>query len=97
MTEANLRFANKKEGTLVKGPLEVLSLSGTMGLEGTHIHMSVADVDGKTTGGHLLEGSKVYTTLELVIADYEGVTFKRTLDGTYGFKELEAQPTRKGK
>lgn len=95
--EAHLRFANRNEGTLLKGPLEVLSLSGTISVEGAHIHMSVADGDGKMTGGHLLEGSKVYTTLELVIAEYEGISFKRTLDKTYGYKELDVQPIPKGR
>jgi predicted DNA-binding protein with PD1-like motif len=93
VNEANLRFANKKDGTLIKGPLEVLSLSGTTSVEGTHLHMSVADGEGKTTGGHLLEGSKVYTTLEIVMADYKDITFKRTLDKTYGYEELDVQPT----
>jgi len=97
VTEANLRFANKQEGTLIKGPLELLSLSGTTSVEGTHLHMSVADGEGKTTGGHLLIGTKVYTTLEIVIASYEGISFKRILDKTYGYKELDVQPLRKGK
>jgi predicted DNA-binding protein with PD1-like motif len=91
LNEAYLRFANNKEGSRMKGPFEVVSLSGTIGMEGSHLHMALADGKGITLGGHLLEGNKVFTTLEIVLAEYPDLNFKRTLDVTYGYKELDVQ------
>lgn len=91
LTESQIRFANKKVATKIKGPLEVLSLSGTTSVDGTHLHIAVADGEGKTLGGHLVEGNKVYTTLELVIAEYYGISFKRKLDPASGYNELSVE------
>ena len=35
----------------------VISGNGSLSIDGAHLHLSVADVDGRVTGGHLLEGS----------------------------------------
>jgi predicted DNA-binding protein with PD1-like motif len=91
LNEANIRFANKDKSTVIKGPLEVVSLSGTLGLDGDHLHIAVSDGAGKTTGGHLVEGNKVFTTMELVIGVYPSLIFKRTLDSASGYKELDIQ------
>ena len=91
LKEAQIRFANKEKASLIKGPLEIVSLSGTLGLEGSHLHLSVSDGNGKTWGGHLVEGNRIYTTLELVIAVYPELNFKRTLDPTFGYNELDVQ------
>ena len=91
VSQAELRFANKKEGTKLSGPLEVVALSGTTSTEGSHLHMSVSDGQGATLGGHLLEGNKVFTTLEIVLAEYPELIFKRKLDPTFGYKELDIQ------
>lgn len=91
LQEAHIRFAHNKEGTRLKGPFEVVSFSGTMGMEGSHLHMALADGKGVTLGGHLLEGSKVFTTLEIILAEFPELNFKRTLDTTYGYKELDVQ------
>jgi predicted DNA-binding protein with PD1-like motif len=91
LQEAHLRFADHKEGSKLKGPFEVVSFSGTMGVEGSHLHMALADGKGMTLGGHVLEGNKVFTTLEIVLAEFPELNFKRTLDTTYGYKELDVQ------
>jgi predicted DNA-binding protein with PD1-like motif len=46
------------------------------------------DGNGKTIGGHLSEGSLVYTTAEIVVADIAGVAFTREVDPATKFKEL---------
>jgi predicted DNA-binding protein with PD1-like motif len=91
LSEAQIRFANKDSASKIKGPLEIVSLSGTLGLEGSHLHISVSDGTGKTWGGHLVEGNRIYTTLELVLAIYPDLNFKRSLDPTFGYKELDVQ------
>lgn len=89
VSEGALRLANRKETTTYKGPLEIVSLSGTMGKDGVHLHMALADGDGKTIGGHVTDGSKVYTTLEIVLGIYPQFVFKRVMDRKTGYQELE--------
>ena len=88
LNHANLRFANQPEPTRIDGPLEILSLSGTLSKHGAHLHLSVADGSGKVTGGHLKLGSEIYTTAEIVLGIYPDLVFDRELDLTYGYKEL---------
>jgi hypothetical protein len=74
--------------------LEVVSLVGTFcGADGAkHLHMSVADAQGRVFGGHLVEGT-VYTTLELVLGTVQGVEFTRELDEKTGYGELVVKST----
>jgi uncharacterized protein len=89
LTEANIRFANQPEGTLLKGHFEIASLTGTLSTDGNHIHISISDETGKTTGGHLLAGNLIYTTAEIVIGELVDLEFKRETDSTFGYKELK--------
>ena len=54
LTQAHLRFANQPAGTKETGHFEIVSLVGTVSINGSHLHMSISDSTGKTTGGHLL-------------------------------------------
>lgn len=93
LQEANLRFAGANEGTKIAGPLEVVSVTGTISDESMHVHLSVSDSAGKTTGGHLLHGCKVFTTIELVILDLSDEwTFDRTVDEQTEYLELNPRP-----
>ncbi len=94
LKEAAIRFANKPNPTILKGNFEVVSLSGTLGLAGNHLHLAVSDGEGKTVGGHLGDGSKVFTTLEIVIGIYSDLKFLRVQDKMTGFKELEIKTIR---
>jgi uncharacterized protein len=64
---ANLRYAGKPEGSISARPLEILSLVGTLGRGGLHLHLTVGDEHGQTLGGHLLDGCLVRTTAEIVL------------------------------
>lgn len=88
LEQVTLRFANQEEGVTLVGRFEILSLVGTFSDTSTHLHLSVADSTGKTWGGHLLEGSLIYTTAEIVVGEVVDVTFERETDTTYGYKEL---------
>lgn len=84
-----IRYANQKEPVKLDGFREVVSLSGTLGAtSGSHLHLSVSDGQGVTLGGHLAEGSKVYTTLEIVLLAYPDLEFSRLLDPKTTFQEL---------
>jgi predicted DNA-binding protein with PD1-like motif len=92
LTEAKLRFANQKDPEVLRGHFEIVSLSGTLGAgSGSHLHMSISDEKGKTVGGHLAEGSKIYTTLEVAIAEITDIEFSRELDKKTGYQELETK------
>jgi predicted DNA-binding protein with PD1-like motif len=51
--------------------------------------VALADSDGKTIGGHLMDGSAVFTTVELVIGEAVGLLFRREVDERTTFKELD--------
>jgi uncharacterized protein len=89
LEQINLRFANQKQGVLKKGYHEILSLSGTFSDSAAHLHLSVADSDGVTTGGHLLDDTLIYTTAEIMIMELGDVEFVREIDTTYGYAELK--------
>jgi uncharacterized protein len=93
LRDAVLRFANKPTGTNIQGPLEIVSLVGTLGSEGgSHLHLAVSDGDGKTIGGHVLKGCIVFTTAEIVLAVLPDAVFTREQDSASGYKELLVLP-----
>ena len=93
LTTAVLRYANVSKPATLQGHFEVVSLSGTLGVvSGSHLHMSVSDSEGKTLGGHLVEGSKIYTTLEVAIAELTDIEFKRERDPVSTWEELKVVP-----
>lgn len=89
LTAYNIRFANMPEGAKGTGHFEIVSLAGTLSTEGSHLHLSISDSTGKTIGGHLLDGCKIYTTAEVVIASSDAFFFSREEDGTTPWKELQ--------
>lgn len=88
---AHIRFAGQPEGVHLEGRLEILSLSGTVSLHGAHFHVAVANERGELAGGHLVSGSPVYTTAEIVLGILPGMIFHRTFDALTGYKELEVR------
>ena len=88
LNKAHLRFANQPEGTEIPGKLEIVSLTGTVSPAGSHLHMSVSDSTGKTTGGHLLQGNPVYTTAEILMVILTDYLFERETDPAFNYKEL---------
>jgi len=90
---AALRFANRRDATNVPGKLEITSLVGTLAKSsGSHLHLTIADGDGMARGGHLMDGSLVYTTAEIAIGELPRVVFAREEDSTYGYDELVVHP-----
>ena len=83
-----LRYAAQERGTETIAPLELITLSGTLSPDGVHLHASVADAQGRMTGGHVMPGCIVRTTAEVVIALLPEWEFGREVDNQTGFKEL---------
>lgn len=88
---AALRFAGRDTPATLAGDLEIVSLTGTVSRHGCHLHIAVADAEGRVTGGHLLAGSIVRTTAEIVLGVLHGVRFVRADDPATGYRELEVQ------
>ncbi|HEX3366784.1 PPC domain-containing DNA-binding protein [Phenylobacterium sp.] len=78
--------------TTFAGPMEIVSLVGTLGPDGLHVHISLSGRDGVCVGGHLVRGCIVHTTAELVIGELPQVEFRRVQDEETGYLELSVQP-----
>lgn len=91
LTDYNIRFANQPEGSKGSGHFEIVSLIGTVSVNGSHIHMSISDSTGKTIGGHLLDRNLVYTTAEIVIQESDDLVFTRENDGSTPWEELQVR------
>lgn len=89
LTKLNLRYANQPEGSAREGHFEIVSLTGTVSVNGSHLHLAASDGTGATVGGHLLEGNIVFTTAELVIGEDPSLELTREEDGTTPWKELQ--------
>lgn len=85
---ARLRLAGADSECVVEGDSEILTLSGTLSPDGPHLHISVADLQGRVTGGHVLPGCVVRTTAELLVAWLDGWAFARERDAGTGYAEL---------
>jgi predicted DNA-binding protein with PD1-like motif len=92
LTVATLRLANQEEPSVYKGHFEIVSLVGTLSTNGSHLHLAVSDSTGRTIGGHLLDGCRVYTTAEIVLGELPQLDFRRETDATLGYKELVVRP-----
>jgi len=92
LTVATLRLANQEGPTVYRGHFEIVSLVGTLSANGSHLHLAVADSTGRTIGGHLLDGCRVYTTAEIVLGELPALEFRRETDPTFGYQELVVRP-----
>ena len=88
----HLRLANAERTLQIDAPFEIVSMMGTLTPSHQHIHISVADEEGKVIGGHLLEGTIVATTAELILHVYPTLIFSREHDTSTGYTELVVTP-----
>jgi predicted DNA-binding protein with PD1-like motif len=97
LTTARLRLANQEGATEYRGHFEVVSLVGTLSVNGSHLHLSISDSTGRTLGGHLLDGNLVYTTLEVIVGVLEELDFRRETDPVSTYQELAVYPIERRK
>ena len=88
LSVAPLLLAGQQELSILEGDLEILTLTGTLSPDGAHLHISVADSQGRVSGGHLAMGATVRTTAEVLVALLPAWSFSRELDPATGFREL---------
>ena len=94
LKQATLRLSNRNETQTWKQTFEITSLVGTLSTDGNHIHISIADKDGVTIGGHLVDGCIIYTTAEIIIGEAPDLLFTRETDPATTFKELKIYPNK---
>lgn len=88
LTHVTLRLANRDHYSEYDGHFEIVSMTGTVSVHGSHLHISISDGDGRTIGGHLVPGCKIYTTAEMVLAIFEDVVYRREYAEDSGYEEL---------
>ncbi|HNO93256.1 MAG TPA: DNA-binding protein [Anaerolineales bacterium] len=89
LTHATLRLANREHYNEYEGHFEIVSMTGTVSIHGSHVHVAISDGDGVTIGAHLVSGCKVYTTAEIVLLELDDVVYKRELfENDSGYEEL---------
>lgn len=67
------------------GPIELTNASGIIchddeGNTNLHVHMTVTDRHGNAHGGHLVEGTKVLLTVDVILAEIDGLVMGRKFD-----------------
>jgi predicted DNA-binding protein with PD1-like motif len=88
LSQAVIRLADKLEIRKFNKTFEIVSLVGTVSINGSHMHISLSDDQGLVIGGHLKEGCVIHTTAEIVIYEMLKVVFMREMDKQSGFNEL---------
>ena len=94
LTKYHLRFSNQEKGTFSEGFFEIINLSGSLSMHGSHLHMAIADTQGNLIGGHVLEGCIIYTTAEIIIGETGSLVFTREKDTVTTWNELRIQNRR---
>lgn len=92
LSEVVLRRAGVPQADRLVGDFELLTLSGSLAGEGSHLHASVADAQGTVLGGHLGPGCVVRTTAEVLVALLDDWRFAREQDPRTGYQELVVRP-----
>ncbi|XP_046878000.1 bifunctional protein GlmU-like isoform X2 [Hypomesus transpacificus] len=96
VTKATLRLANAttentNEVVHLQERFEIVSLVGTLNKE-AHLHVCLADKDGRTVGGHVLGDLEVFTTAEVLVGEASDLHFDREMDDRTGYPELVIKP-----
>lgn len=83
-----LRKGEDHSTCTLNGPFEICSLVGTLSTSESHLHISVSDKEYQMLGGHILHGSLVYNTAEIVIVELDSYELARDRNEVSGYKEL---------
>ncbi|MEO8805696.1 MAG: PPC domain-containing DNA-binding protein [Burkholderiaceae bacterium] len=92
LSEARLRLAGAELPQVMSGDMEILSLSGTIAPNASHLHAALATSQGEVVGGHVAPGCIVRTTAEVLLALLPAWHFRRERDPLTGFDELVIRP-----
>jgi predicted DNA-binding protein with PD1-like motif len=92
LSTAGIRLAGTEQPMRLTGEMEILTLSGTVAMDGckttSHMHMAVSTATGQVLGGHVAPGCIVRTTAEVLLALLPDWQFTREPDAATGYDEL---------
>lgn len=92
LSTAGIRLAGAEQPMRLTGEMEILTLSGTVAVDGgktsSHMHMAVSTATGQVLGGHVAPGCIVRTTAEVLLALLPDWQFTREPDAATGYNEL---------
>ena len=83
-----MRLAKAIEVMEVEEDYEIVSLTGTISNGAVHVHIALSDDKGQTIGGHLMPGTIINTTCELVLGQLETYQSSRVFDEATGYDEI---------
>lgn len=83
-----LRMADGKTVKEWDGSYEIVSATGTISPEESHIHIAVSDQEGVVMGGHLKKRSIVGVTCEVVLLVFDDVVYSREFEASTGYDML---------
>lgn len=89
LSNPRLRLAGQTSEVEFDGDFELVSLSGTVAVNGAHLHMCIADAQGRVSGGHVVYGNAVRTTAEILLAPLPVWQLTRAHDPATGHAELQ--------
>jgi predicted DNA-binding protein with PD1-like motif/glutaredoxin len=67
LSQAAFQCPGQSQPTLLRGDLELITLQGTLGLGGIHLHLCVSDGTCQVWGGHLEPGTLVQKGVDLLV------------------------------
>lgn len=67
LSQASFQCPGKAVPTVLRGELEIITLSGTLSPQGVHLHLSFSDADCRVWGGHLEPGTLVLKGADLLV------------------------------
>lgn len=88
LVAGKIRYAGRHDEAPIDGPLEVLSLAGSISPDSAHLHMSVSTASGQVLGGHVCYGNIVRTTAEVLVVLLPDWRLSREYDPATGYREL---------
>ena len=92
LSTACIRLAGADQPTRLTGGMEILTLSGTVAVDGdktaSHMHIAISTATGQVLGGHVALGCIVLTTAEVLLALLPDWQFTREPDAKTGYDEL---------
>lgn len=88
VTTAKVRDASGVNIQTINEKLEIISVNGTVSKNRLHLHIAFSKENLSTIGGHLVEGTIINTTCELVILELSDTVFEKVFDPNTGYGEL---------
>ena len=77
LSEAIIQCPGKKQSTLIKNNLEIISLNGTIDPNGCHLYISFSDGNCNVWAGHLKEGTIIFKAADMLIGFLEDNLIKK--------------------